>query len=134
MDLLTPRLNENRSDFLYALIFLTIVLTVSGQLLAKSGMHEVGAIPTQLREFPSFLMRAYTNWKVLTALLCAILASVSWIGAVSRSDVSFAYPFMGLAIVMVLVFASLFFGEKVPLSRWIGVTLVCLGIYIASRK
>lgn len=133
MNFLASKSSENRS-IVYALIALTIFLTVSGQLFAKGGMHEVGAIPIQMRELPSFLARAYTNWKVLAAFSCGVLASVSWIGAVSRSDVSFAYPFMGLAIVLVLVFAALLLGETVPLSRWIGVALVCIGIFVAAQK
>jgi uncharacterized membrane protein len=41
---------------------------------------------------------------------------------------------MGLAIVLVLALTPLVFGERVPLTRWLGVLVVCVGLWIASRN
>ncbi|MCA9447498.1 MAG: hypothetical protein KC931_10305 [Candidatus Omnitrophica bacterium] len=117
----------------FLLIFLTIFITVTGQLLAKAGMTEVGQIPTDKSKLIGFVIHSYTNWKVIAAFLCGVFASFTWIGAVSRSDISFAYPFMGLAIVLVLLLSPLIFREEVPLTRWVGVIVVCIGLWIASR-
>jgi multidrug transporter EmrE-like cation transporter len=117
----------------YFLIAGTIFLTVSGQLLIKSATNDLGVIPTQAHEILPFIVRAYQNWKVIAGLAAAVLASVFWLGAVSRSNISFAYPFMGLAIVSVLVLSPLVFGESVPWTRWLGVGIVCLGIWIAAQ-
>lgn len=117
----------------YILIAGTIILTVGGQLLIKSATLELGAVPTQAQDILPFIFRAYQNWKVLAGLASAVLASVCWLGAVSRSNISFAYPFMGLAIVLVLLLSPLFFGELVPWNRWLGVLIVCVGILIAAR-
>ncbi len=97
-------------------------------------MLHVGKLPYYASDAPHFVLHALTNIKVFGGLAFAVLAAVMWIGAVSLSDISFAYPFMGLAIVLVLALSPLFFGEVVPLSRWIGVLVVCLGIVIAARK
>jgi multidrug transporter EmrE-like cation transporter len=118
----------------YALIGLTILFTVTGQLLIKSATLSLGAIPTQFDQLLPFILRAYLNWKVLGGLACAVIASVCWLGAVSRSNISFAYPFMGFAIVLVLVLSPLLFGETVPWSRWVGVIVVCVGIWIAAQQ
>ena len=115
-------------------ILLTILFTVAGQLLVKKGMMEVGGSPSQLVRLPRFLFSAFTNGSVLAGLGCAFLAAVTWTLAVSRTALSFAYPFMGLAIVLTLALSGLFFGEKVPAQRWIGVALVCLGIFVAARS
>lgn len=117
----------------YLLIALTIVLTVGGQLLVKSAVQELGSIPTQLAALGPFALRAYRNWKVIGGLALAVLASFAWLGALSRSDISFAYPFMGLAIVLVLLLSPLLFGESVPFTRWLGVVVVCFGLWLAAR-
>ncbi len=117
----------------YLLIALTILFTLSGQLLIKSATRELGQIPTRPEELLPFALSAYRYWKVLAGLAAGVLASFCWLGAVSRSDISFAYPFMGLAIVLVLVLSPLLFGEVVPWHRWLGVLIVCLGIWIAAR-
>ena len=119
--------------YAYLLIAATIVLTVAGQLLAKSAMLEIGSIPSSAREIPAFAARVYTSWKIIAALFMALCASFAWIGAVSRTDISFAYPFMALAIVLVLVLSPLVFREEVPLVRWVGVLIVCIGLWVASR-
>ena len=102
-------------------ILLTVAFTVAGQILVKQGMLEVGTNPSQLGLFPSFLWRALTNVRVVFGFACAFAASLAWIAAISRSDLSFAYPFTGLTIVTVLTLSPLIFGETVPLTRWLGV-------------
>ena len=114
-------------------ILLTVAFTVIGQLLVKQGVLEVGTSPTQVVMLPQFIWRALTNWKVLLGLACAVAAALSWIVAISRSDLSFAYPFMGLAIVLVLALSPWLLGETVPWTRWIGVLVVCLGLWLAAR-
>ena len=62
-----------------------------------------------------------------------MVAALAWIVAISRSNLSFAYPFMALAVVLVLLLSGVIFQEEIPMNRWIGVALVCLGILVASR-
>jgi drug/metabolite transporter (DMT)-like permease len=117
-----------------ALIFIatTIVFTVVGQLLVKRGMLEVGAVPSQSGDVVAFLIRAFTNPMVILGLASAVVAAVSWTAAVSRSPLSFAYPFMALAIVLVLALSGLLFSESVAPGRWLGVGIVCLGLIVAA--
>jgi len=114
-------------------VMLTIVFTVAGQLLVKKGMLGVGASPGQLGGFPGYLVRTLTNPFVFVGLGCAVVAALCWTSAVSRLDLSAAYPFMGLAIVLVLALSGVIFGETVPVTRWLGVAIVCLGLVVAAR-
>lgn len=117
----------------YFLIGATILLTVCGQLLVKAAMIEIGQIPVNLSGILPFLIKAFTNLKIIVGLSCAVIASITWMGALSRSTLSFAYPFMGLAIVLVLVLSPLVFKETIPWTRWLGVIIVCVGLWIASK-
>ncbi len=117
----------------FAFIALTIVFTVVGQIAVKYGMTSVGAVPAAPEEWPAFFLRAVTNGYVVLGLVLAGLAALSWMATVSKMDLSLAYPFMSLAIVLVLVLSGLFFGERVPWTRWVGVAVVCLGIFLAAR-
>jgi drug/metabolite transporter (DMT)-like permease len=117
----------------YLLIAATICFTVMGNLLVKAGMLEVGIFPEDMNMLPTFFFQAFTNLKVISGLALAVIAASAWMGAVSISDISFAYPFMSLSIVMVLALSGVVFGEIVPPIRWIGVLIVCIGIFVASR-
>lgn len=114
-------------------IALTIAFTVAGQLAVKKGMLQVGSSPTEIGALPRFVVRAFTNPFVVIGLVCAVAAALTWVVAVSRADLSVAYPFLALATVLVLVFSGLVFGEAVPVQRWIGVLVVVLGLIIATR-
>lgn len=117
----------------YLYIAFTIFFTVGGQLLVKMGMGHVGKSPTEAGSLPRFLLTTFSHPSVIGGLFCAFLAAATWAMAVSRSDLSFAYPFMGLAIVLTLLFSSLAFGEQVPPMRWVGVLVVCVGLVIAAK-
>ena len=122
-----------KTPFVYVLIAVTIGFTVSGQLLVKYGTQQLGSYPRSLAEAFPYLLTALTNVWIVIGLGAAVAAALAWIGAVSLSDISFAYPFMGLAIVLVLAMSPLLFGEHVPTTRWIGVAIVCVGILVTSR-
>lgn len=115
------------------LVFLTIALTAAGQALVKHGVLEVGASPGQFRQLPAFLGRALTNPSVVLGLTCAVFAALAWIMALSRTELSRAYPFMGLTFGVVLLLSALLFGERVPATRWLGVLVICLGIWLSAR-
>ncbi len=114
-------------------ILLTIVFTVVGQLLVKQGMREVSASLTQGTGLTQLLGSALTNLKVILGLGSAVIAALSWMVALSHSDLSFAYPFMVLPIVLVLALSGTLLGEVVPITRWLGVGIVCVGLLIAAR-
>jgi drug/metabolite transporter (DMT)-like permease len=57
-----------------------------------------------------------------------------WLGLLKRFDLSFLYPFEGLNNVMVTCAATIFLKEKMTLSLWVGVTLICVGIVLVSRS
>lgn len=115
-------------------ILVTIIFTVVGQLLVKHGMREVSIGLGQATDVTQLILRAFTNLKVVLGLGSAVVAALSWMVAVSHSDLSFAYPFMGLPIVLVLALSGTLFGEVVPITRWLGVGIVCVGLLIAARS
>ena len=130
---MTEKLTEKPKMTAYIFIALTILFTVCGQLLVKSASAEFGQVPARLSEVIPFLIKAFSNIKLLVGLGFAVIASITWMSALSMSDISFAYPFMGLAIVLVLALSPLIFKETVPWTRWLGVLVVCLGLWITSK-
>jgi uncharacterized membrane protein len=115
-------------------ISLTIAFTVAGQRLLKQGLLDLGPSPVQAMSLPLFIVRALTNYRAILGLGCAVIAALAWIVAVSHGDLSFAYPFMAIAIVLVLALSAVLFGEAVPVTRWVGVAIVAIGLFGAARK
>ena len=114
-------------------IFGTIIMTVASQLLLKFGMTQIGKAPSEPGQLPMFILKAVFHPPNFMGFVGAMLAAFSWMAALSRCELSFAYPFMGLAIVLVLALTPALFGEHVSMNQWAGVALVCVGLWLASR-
>jgi multidrug transporter EmrE-like cation transporter len=117
----------------YVYIAITIIFSVAGQLMLKHATNYLGEMPDNLRDGAVFLLRALIDLYVIGGFLFAFIASVAWIGAVSKMELSFVYPFTSLNFVLVLIFSALLFQEQINASRVIGILAICIGVYFISR-
>jgi multidrug transporter EmrE-like cation transporter len=117
----------------YVYVFLTIVLTVYGQLIIKWQVAAAGAFPVDPGDKFVFLARLLVNPWIVSALAAALAGAVAWMAAMTRLELSHAYPFMSLAFVFVMLGSAWFFHEPVTLPKVAGLVLVCAGIVIGSQ-
>lgn len=117
------------------LIFTSIALAVTGQLLLKSGMAEVGRIGAgDLAYYRVMFTKAALEPRVVIGLTLYVISAVFWLVVLSRVDLSFAYPFAGLGYVVVVLVSWLALNETVGPLRWVGSVLICLGVILISRS
>lgn len=118
-------------DFVY--IFAVVFLTVCGQLILKWQVAKAGPLPLSFPERVTFLLRLVFNPWIIAGLFAGFLAFLSWMAAMTKFELSYAYPFMSLAFVLVLVSSALFFHETVTTAKILGMLLIIAGIIITSR-
>jgi multidrug transporter EmrE-like cation transporter len=118
-------------DFVY--IFAVIVLTVCGQLILKWQVGKAGAFPQSLPERALFLLRLVLNPWIMGGLLAGFLAFLCWMAALTKFELSYAYPFMSLAFGLVLLSSALLFHETVTMAKMFGILLIMTGVIIAGR-
>lgn len=119
------------SGYLY--IAFTILFTVYGQLILKWQVSHAGALPAGSGEKLAFLFGLFLNPWIVSGFLSAFLASLCWMAAMTKFNLSHAYPFMGLSFVLVLIGSGIFFGESVTLLKIAGTALIVVGITVASQ-
>ncbi|WP_377701871.1 EamA family transporter [Pseudoduganella sp. UC29_71] len=119
------------SNYLY--IALTIALTVYGQIAIKMQVAQAGAMPAAGGDKLLFLIKLLLNPWIISAFAAAFMASISWMGAMTKFQLSHAYPFMSLNFVIVLLLGAWLFNEPLSMTRVIGVALICLGTVVASQ-
>ena len=117
----------------YVYILCTILLTVYGQLTIKWHVLKAGAFPESSLGKIIFLGNLLLNPWVISAFLAALLASLTWMAAMTKLPLSHAYPFMSLAFVLVLIFSGVLFQEPMTSPKIIGIVLVILGLIIGSQ-
>lgn len=117
----------------YLFVLITVFLTVYGQIVIKWQVLAAGALPTATPERISFLAKLMLNPWVISGLLAGLLAAVSWMAAMTKLELSHAYPFMSLAFIGVLVASALVFHEPVNAWKIGGLVLITLGIIVGSQ-
>lgn len=114
-------------------ILLCILFTVYGQLVIKWQVGQAGVLPDSFEGKLIFLLRLLLNPWIVSGFVAAFLASLAWMAAMTKFDLSYAYPFMSLAFVLVLVLSGMFFSEPITLPKVLGLGLIVVGISISSQ-
>lgn len=117
-----------------ALVLISVLISVIGQILLKKGMLQVGKFEFAglANILPQFL-KAFSNPWVLAGFLFYFLSSLFWIIALSKVDLSVAYPLLSCGYILVLLASWLFFKEPVTAIRWLGVLVIMAGVTLISR-
>ena len=119
----------------YGLIAGCLVFTVYGQMVLKWRMDQLGALPeggmwVVLRHLVGLIFDPV----ILSSFVAAFFASLAWMAAMTKFELSYAYPFTSLNFVAVLVLSVWLLGESLTLSKAIGIGLIVLGTVIASGR
>ncbi|MCY7316786.1 MAG: EamA family transporter [Rubrivivax sp.] len=114
-------------------ILLTLAFTVYGQLVLKWQMGSAGPLPAGGAAKLGFLLQQFMNPWIFSGFVSAFVASLAWMAAMTRFELNYAYPFMSLAFVMVMVLGVLFLGEGVNLRKVIGTLMVMAGLIVIAR-
>lgn len=117
----------------YAYIFATIGLTVYGQLILKWRIAEFGPLPAGGFEKFRFLAGLLLDPLILSGFLAAFGAAFAWMAAMTKFDLSHAYPFMALNFVLVLVLSVVVLNEPLSVLKVVGVGLIVVGTLVAAR-
>ena len=117
----------------YVYVAVTVLLTVYGQIVIKWQVLNAGAFPEAPADKLQFLALLLLNPWVISAFAAALLASMSWMAAMTRLQLSHAYPFMSLAFILVLVASGVLFQEPITAPKVIGIVLVVLGLVVGSQ-
>lgn len=118
-------------DYLY--IFATLGFTVYGQLILKWRIAQFGPLPAESIDKLKFLLGLLFDPAIFSGFAAAFLASLAWMAAMTKFDLSHAYPFMSLNFVVVLFLSGILLNESMNPAKWIGILLIVLGTVIAAK-
>lgn len=117
----------------YFSLLIAILLTVYGQIVFKWQVNSAGVFPDDLMGKILFIVHLLVNPWVISTYGAALLASLFWMVALTRFELSYAYPFMSLTFMLVLGLGAFFFHEAITVPKVLGVMLIGAGIFIGSQ-
>ena len=112
----------------FGFVVLTVLATVASQVLFKFGVKGFEQSGVSLYSFNSLL-----SLHIIGGLFFSVISIMSWLIALSKLNLSVAYPFMSLTFPLVLICSIYFFNEPVSLMRWIGVVLIMSGLFLIGK-
>ncbi|MEX0984173.1 MAG: EamA family transporter [Actinomycetota bacterium] len=119
---------------LVAMILVSVGLASVAQLTLKAGMNQVtesiGGVVTLSGAAARTMLSNATVWG---GLVMFGLSAVVWMFVLSRTSLSFAYPFAALTYLLIVAVDRFILHETVPPLRWLGVACIMTGIVLVAR-
>jgi multidrug transporter EmrE-like cation transporter len=111
-----------------------VLLNAIAQLALKAATQRLGVLTPEPGALLDLGMRIMAQPAVWAGLLCYALSVLCWIVALSRTDVSVAYPFLSIGYVIAALAAWQLFGEVLSTQRVAAIALICTGVVLLSRS
>ena len=118
----------------FFILVLGVLLNAGAQLLLKAGVRPLGAIGASPGTLVPDLATAMMQAPVIAGLGCYVVSVAVWLIALSRVEVSLAYPMLSLGYVVNAVAAWWLFGEAVGPLRSAGIGFILLGVLLVARS
>jgi len=122
--------NKNANLQSIGLVLASVACGAVGQLTLKAAMNSFGPLQLSLET----LLRMATSPLLLVGIAIFGVSTLLWLLALMKADLSFAYPFLSLTYIAVLVGGAVLFQEKVTLPRVIGFAVIVAGVWIVARS
>ena len=118
----------------FALVLTGVLLNAIAQLALKASVSDTGIISLDLQSLLTSAGSLATNLWLWLGLICYAISVVVWILALSRVDVSIAYPMLSIGYIVNAVAAWHLFDEPMNLGKVIGIGIIIVGVYILARS
>lgn len=119
----------------YLYIFATLFFTVYGQLILKWRLGNLSFLLPQgniLEKLVSLLKLIFDPY-IFSGFASAFIASLFWMAAMTKFQITEAYPFMSLAPAIVFVLGIWLLGETFTWGKVIGLVLIIIGVIITVK-
>lgn len=118
----------------FLLILTGVLLNAAAQLLLKAGTNAIGTFAFTKGNILPIGWQIATQPPIIGGLACYAVSVVVWIMALSRVEVSIAYPMLSIGYVVNAFAAWYLFGETLSLMKLLGIGIIVVGVYIVSRS
>ena len=119
----------------FSIIFGGVLLNSAAQLMLKAGAKSLGNVSmgSGASLFAAALGAATHPWIIL-GLVCYFVSAGLWILALTRVDVTVAYPMLSMGYVIAAILAWQIFGEPLTAGRILGIAIILVGVVVLGRS
>ena len=115
------------------LILFTVLTNFASQILLKKGMTVIEKFEISVTGIMASATAIILNPYVILGLFVMVISMASHLVVLSRVEISYAYPFLGLSFVLITLWGYFVLQEDVNFWRILGVLLICAGVAVVAR-
>lgn len=116
------------------LILFTVLTNFGSQIMLKHGMTSIEKFEISADGLSKSALDILFNPFVVGGLVVMAISMACHLIVLSRVDISYAYPFLGLSFVLTAAWGYFALGEDVNTFRIIGVLLICSGVALVAKS
>ena len=131
---MTESIGHSMTWAAFALVMTGVLLNAIAQLALKASVSDTGIINLDMQSLLSSAGSLAFNLWLWIGLICYAISVVVWILALSRVDVSIAYPMLSIGYIVNAVAAWHLFDEPMNLGKVVGIGIIIVGVYILARS
>ena len=119
-----------------ALILTSVTLSACAQVLFKIGVSPVPGQTTTIGglSLAETIVVLLLRPSVLGGLALYGFGTMLWLGALARTELSQAYPFVAIGFVLTTIFGYMLFDERLVPLRLIGTALIIFGVFLVAKN
>ena len=117
----------------FGFILTGVFLNALAQLLLKAGTNAIGVIHLTTANWFSVGIKVATQVPILGGLTCYVVSVLVWIIALSRVDVTIAYPMLSIGYIVNAIGAWYFLGEVMSSERVLAIGVIIVGVILLAR-
>lgn len=115
-------------------VFISIFFNILGQLSLKRAASDFDRIDLCVARIFSTVFYIFTRLGVVLGLVLYGISAFFWIIALSKVELSRAYPMLSIGYLGVLLLSWWFLNEHITSIRLLGIVAICLGVYLVAKS
>jgi len=109
----------------YLFLGLSILTNIVGQVILKTGANQLQATQD--------LLHKIFNPYIIGGLALYMFGALFWILALTKLELSLAYPLLSLSYIGIALVSFFIFREPLTLTKMVGIAIIMCGVFILNR-
>jgi len=116
------------------LILVSIILGPLGNVFLGKAMKGAGSVFSErIKDLAPIVFRALASGYIWLGIACLLGFFVVHMLLLTWADYSYVQPATSLSYLSISVLSYFLLGEIISPLRWLGVTVICLGVFLVGR-
>jgi drug/metabolite transporter (DMT)-like permease len=118
----------------YILILFMVLFAPLGNVLLSKGMKGIGSAKKWAPgDIFHILLGIITSGYIWLGIACLLAFFIAYMVVLTWADYSYVQPASSFSYAVVAMLGYFLLGEAVPMLRWFGIFVICVGVFIVGH-